>query len=481
MPEPTNTPTRSIIVCGGGLAASLTALSLARGLDETCGIIQIRGAAVPQEDVLYGNATDPASYNFLRRLGLDEPTLLLKSAASFSYGCHFRKWLSSHSWLQCHHAPFKTISGIPLFHHVTRASAALQPLLVSAQAALAGRFAHPPSDPGNALSQAEYGYQTDPCELTRLVDAQLANTHVRRVDADIRSIEAEGSRLTAIQLDTGETVTATLFIDASGPSRRAINSAGGRFNAERTIGATKTTRATDQLGPPCREIETNALGWTSKAFLQNGEHVLHVGPADTAENPDAHFTVELGHLTDAWVGNCVAIGHAASVVEPLTPAPMIMLQRDIERLLELIPVLDDMSVEQKEFNRRFREDTAHITMFQDALLSGSDAPASSYWRDALSKPHNEKLERKIKQFTNRGILTRYDLEPFNDEDWTIAHMGMGRVPSQYDRQVDRISKDETERNLTHMSETIKQLIPKMPPHHIYVAKLKQYLEKKNHV
>lgn len=472
---------KTIIVCGGGLAGNMTAISLANGLGPDHDLIQLRTTEAPAEDMVYGNASDPDSYNFLRNAGLDEPTLVLDSATSFSYGTCFRRWLTSRSWMQCHQAPFPLLAGIPLRHHLTRAGMSLEPLLVSAQAAQAGGFAHPLSDRESVLSQAEYGYQFDGAEWTALLERRIAESRIRRIDSPVRSIEVGGDRLTSIQLETGETVTADLFVDASGPLRQSIHAAGGRFNVERTIYVTAHKQRVDQLGPPYRTVELNTQGWTSTAHLQNAEHALHVSAAITESAGAAGLRVELGALEEAWIGNCVAIGHAASVIEPLTPAPLIMLRRDIERLLELIPVAPDMTVERREFNRRFQEDFEHIKIFQDALLMSNEAPDSPYWHQASQSSVSAKLGRKITQFENRGILAGYDLEPFSDEDWTIAHIGMGRQPKQYDRQVERVPEEESRTGLARIQQSIRQLVSRIPPHSVYMTRLKQYLEKQEHV
>lgn len=471
----------TIAVCGGGLAGNMTARSLAQGLGEDYRLVQIISEEASPQDAFYGHATDPGAYNFLRRLGLDEPTLFLRTATAFSYGTHFRTWLASRSWMQCHHSPFRTVAGIPLHHHLTRSGKTLEPLLVSAQAALAGRFAHPPADPKIALSQAEYGYQFDPMEWTRLLDGLIAESRVTRLRAELASVETEDGQIGGLILDSGERIEADLYIDASGLSRRVALAAGGAFQAGRTVGVRGSTNPSDTLGPPCRIVDIDTDGWSVTAHLQNALHRLEIGAAE-AETADGRFTVELGSLTEAWTGNCIAVGQAASVFEPLTPAPMMMLQRDLERLLELIPVQADMAMECREFNRRFREDVVHTTLFHDALLMSDAAPDSTYWRNAVSPDApGPKLDRKLAQFENRGLLTGYDLEPFNEEDWVIAHLGMGRRPTQHDRQMDRVPESETAQALTGLERDIKQLVPQMPPHPVYVTKLKQYLEKKNHV
>lgn len=471
---------KTVIVCGSGLAGNLAALSLANGLGDNVRIVQIVDAEAPVGDALYGNVTDPGAYNFLRGLGLDEPTLVLETGSSFSFGTVFRNWLSGRNWVQCHHSPFDLIDGVPLRHVTSRTNISLEPLLVSAQAALAGRFAHPPADPAVVLSRAEYGYQLDPDELNGVLDRLVQNSRVDRYRSAIKTIEQDGAMLSALRLEDGEIIPADLVIDATGTGRRAVLAAGGRFESSRAISVSKTVEPSEALGPPCRIVEADDRGWTGTAHLQQTTHKLRISAAGSTDGPDRDFTAKLGHLTDAWVGNCIAIGHAASVFEPLTPAPMMMLQRDIERLLELVPVFPEMSMERREFNRRFHDDVAHINLFHDALFVGGEAQASRYWQEAMKPRGDARLDRKIEQFGHRGVLTSYDLEPFNDEDWTIAHLGMGRVPQQHDRLAEGVSKTASDQALFQLRQSIQQLVSKMPPHHIYVQKLKQYLETQKH-
>lgn len=471
---------KTIVVCGGGLAGSMVTVSLLNGLGEGFQIIQINDPASPSEDVFYGSVTSPESYNFLRSIGLDEPLLLLQSDTSFSYGTHYRQWLSSTSWMQCHHAPLPVITGVPMRHHLTRSKISLEPLLISAQAAMSGRFAHPPEDPNNPLSRAEYGYQFSTAQWTKLLEQQITMSRVHQIKDSIETFNIEKNSIKTIYLNSGETVTGDLFIDATGSSHKGILAAGGTYNSDRDIAAWLEVENTDQLGPPCRFIEAGQDGWSAATFLQDSQHKLTVGQPEANPNTPPDSQIKLGQMDKAWIGNCVAIGQAACALEPFTPAPMMLLQRDIERLLELIPVCKDMTTERREFNRRFEQDVTHANMFQKALLASRHRPDTSYWRDASQSPTSNELDRKINQFKNRGVLVSYDLEPFNEEDWTIAHLGMDRQPNQYDRQLDGIPPQQVEQQLAQIKQMIDQLVSRMPPHHIYMTKLKQYIESQIH-
>ena len=75
---------------------------------------------------------------------------------------------------------------------------------------------------------------------------------------------------------------------------------------------------------------------------------------------------------------------------------------------------------------------------------------------AREEPPHEKLAQKIAQFESRGVLVAFDLEPFNTEDWTILHHGMGRRPARYDRMADRIPEAETRAMVDRMPHDIEE-------------------------
>ncbi|WP_300543719.1 tryptophan 7-halogenase [Maricaulis sp.] len=472
---------KTIVVCGGGLDGNFVALSLAKTLGADFRIVQIAGSERRADNVFYGSATSPEGYNFLHALGLDERTLLLKSQTAFSYGSFFRRWASPQPWILCHHAPFPILAGIPLRHFLTRSGAPLEPLLISARAAALGRFAHPPDDPRNPLSRAEYGYQFSPDEWIELLDSLVANSRVERVRADITGIDHQGDTVSAVQVAGRERVSGDIFVDASGPARHCIGALASNYRATRNVAACAERQDVPQLGPPCRVIEAGPSGWTSTTHLQDSILKIRIDAADDNDLPATAIQMALGQLDEAWIGNCIAVGHAAWAIEPLTPAPMMLLQRDIVRLQELVPGSDDMTTERREFNRRFKDDLAHANSFHDALYIPETRPEAVPRRPLSPGTGSEALSRKIAQFKNRGILVSYDLEPFNEEDWTQNHLGMGRLPRQHDRQLDAIPVQQAEHDLARLQNVIDQMVSRMPPHHVYLARFKAYLEKKSHV
>ena len=465
-----------IVVCGGGLAGLLTSAALAGALRAPYKIVFIDDRSDIESDILFGSVTAPTAYDFLLSLGLDEPTLFSRTNTSFSFGTHYVNWPSAPGdCMQAHHQPFPLFSGLPLQHHLTRLQQSLGPILISGEAARQGRFAHPPEDRGNPLSRAEYGYQFDPETWSNLMQSDLGQRQIERVSGKVETASSENGVIKSVTLADGRSVVGDLFVDCTGQSRAVLQVAGGVFEGRRSISVQRTTQATPQLGPPCRRVEGSNAGWGAQTFLQDCVQSLQVSNAD-----GAGIRAELGRVDQAWVANCVAIGRSASVQDPLTPGPMIMLQRDIERLLSLIPVDAVANVERREFNRRFANDHVNTSMFAGAFYMSEPSPENTFWKTAQAAESKPELERKLAQFESRGLLVKYDLEPFNDEDWTMLNFGLGRHPRRHDLQAEAVSKAEIEQQISNLRQAVAQIVSRMPPHHLYVANMKRYFEKQQY-
>jgi len=182
-----------------------------------------------------------------------------------------------------------------------------------------------------------------------------------------------------------------------------------------------------------------------------------------------------------WTDNVLKLGHraGAGAIEPLSPAPIMLLQQDIERLIELIPTNRNMSVEAREYNRRFVQDFDNAAIFHRALFQDQASPANQYEKTIITPKIPYKLQVKITQFESRGICVLFDNELFNEEDWTLLHLGIGRTPTRYDPLANRLSKSQIEQMLSNMELAISKMSTKMPPIDIYMAGLLKFLKNKH--
>ncbi len=490
----TSDPLQKIAICGAGLAGLMCAAALSKILPEDIEItlIDINGAS--KTDMFYGTATTPASYKFLLDIGISEPDLLPQSNTSFSLGTRYIDWGSKkRSWTQSFHQALPVIDGVQFHHYLTRIGgrrpelAKLESYIMSVQAAKKSVFAHPPQDRKIPLSNVEYGYHFLPNAWRKLLAEIIAERRIKIIKADIGRVRRDNHHILGLDLTDQTTIKADLFIDCLQPSSILSSERQKNLTGRRQLVAASSFAPEQTVEGVCRELTGLDSGWAAKTPLQNGEHTLTIcAPSSEDSAFRAHETAptkiasaRIGVCDKPWVNNHLAIGHSAAILEPLTPASILLLQRDIERLLELIPVSSDMTVESREYNRRFKEDYEHGTAFQRGLFESSGTASSAYWKDAQSEPISTKLDSKITQFQSRGAVVQYDLEPFGKEDWVQLHIGMGRIPRRYDPLAEKMPEERLLQTLENIKTANESMASKLPSHHIYLTKLLQYFRKKH--
>jgi tryptophan halogenase len=488
-PAARNSLVQQIVICGGGLAAHMTAAALARQLPPDIRIVWVAGADSRDADLFFGGVAPSSAYAFNLSAAISEPRLMLDSNATFAWGTHFSNWgAARRSWVQCFHLPLPIIGGVLFHHHLWRHGITeLEPFLTPAIAARRGVFAHPVEKGPKLLARSEYGYQFDPYSYRAPFAAAARALRVDVIAAGITDVESREGSVDAVRLSDGRRIEGDLFVDCTGPDARIVSRLPGGVTGGRNLRAMLSHRPAERIGPPCGTVTPREFGWQSETQLQRSVARLTVYSPESENDalaahggvPQKTVDIMLGRRTAAWVGNCVAIGHAAGVLEPLTHAPMLMVQREVERLLTLVPRSRDMSVESREFNRQSVDDFTHSEMFNRALLETEPMFRTPYWLAAREQSLDEKLVRKIALFESRGLLVAFDLEPFNTEDWTILHHGMGRRPARYDRVADRVPEAEVRPMLTSMPRDIENLVKTMPTHHDYMFNLIRFLKQKN--
>ncbi len=482
-----------VVIMGAGLAGNMCALALARTLPEPIEIILVETSNSAKKDVFFGNVTSPTSYDFLLKLGLSEPELLLDTDTTFSLGTQYINWgAATPSWTQSFHIPLPIFEGVEFHHYVIRqyqtqlTPPTLEPYIMSVQAANKGVFAHPPEEKTTPLASVEYGYHVSPEKWAEFFAKALTKTRVQRLNKDIKSTVHSDGYIKSLLLDDSESLEADFFIDCSGLPMGPSSDQENAWIGQRVLKAESSHTTQTEIQSVKRTLTAEEYGWRSETPLLGSVHHLKISEPqldtkdlETSEEVKEKSEVAtLGRRKEAWIGNYLIIGHGAAILEPLTPAPMMLLQRDIERLTELLPISKKMSVESREYNRRFDDDYTHAEMFQRTFFEAKELPNTAYWKTARSDTISDKLSAKITQFKSRGVFAQYDYEPFNQQDWAMLYFGLGFIPSRYDPLVDRISVERIEKTLIQMRTSIMHMAGKMPPHQTYMSGLLKYLEEK---
>ena len=427
-----------VAVNGAGLAGWMCAAHLQIYLPEDVRITVV-GQAQPDTDALYGQLLPPEAFRFHLDLGLLEPDLMRDTSTAFAFGGSVEDWgAAKRSWIQPFHLPLAPVAGVSAATLVAQEpSLSLQSLLISAEAARRGRFAHPPEDSDHPLSRAEYGYLFDPLELIS-VYRHLA-TRSERMDDLPRDVD--------------------LTIDTLPPQ-----------SASAPYAARLTRTCVDAPGLPLRRLVSNPSGWASEVLTRTTRLQLDVGTeGDIPFAPHAS--------TKPWTDARVRIGHAARMIEPLTVAPLRLLLRDLRRLKDYFPASTDVEVEARVYSEATADDTLHAQLFHAAHFARVTHPASPYYSTHAADPH-PKLVRKLDQYAARAYFTRYDHEPFETLDWAVLFDGLGLTPRRPDTLANASDPATVQQVLVQLREGIEAVVSKMPPHPLYLSKFLDYLARK---
>jgi len=119
-----------------------------------------------------------------------------------------------------------------------------------------------------------------------------------------------------------------------------------------------------------------------------------------------------------------------------------------------------MTVERREYNRRFKEDYEHADAFHRGFFETAEPLGTAYWDAARAEPVSSKLENKITQFQSREL-----------------HMGMGRFPQRYDRIADKVPEQSLVQTLQNRIRANEEMALRLPSHYQYMMKLLAYFRK----
>jgi tryptophan halogenase len=295
-------------------------------------------------------------------------------------------------------------------------------------------------------------------------------------------VAADGSRIVAVTLDGDRRVIGDFFIDATGVDALLVSALGksrdswrDAFPADRLLIA----HAAPLPAPPAyADVRAGDTGWLALYPSQVCPHVVHAFASDTPDDVAWANATRLAGLdlhaisvrprvpgwrTDAWTGNCVAIGEAACTFDAVHGVDLQAVQIGLVHLLPLFPVAAGCDVERVEYNKNVRAAFERIRDFQQAhyALNRYGGP---FWNRARLKPLGAELLRKIGVFRARGDLVHYEDESFDIADWQSLLLGHGVIPETWDPAADRTPPEVVKGELLRILGFIRQKVESQRPH-----------------
>jgi len=219
-----------------------------------------------------------------------------------------------------------------------------------------GRLTFPPT----------HAFHLENQRLVAYLEARVREAKVEIIDATVNAAETSGEDLAAVLIDSGERVTADLFIDASGFRSEMLGRVlgepfhdfSGVLFCDRAIIA-GWSRDPGEAIQPYTTTETMDAGWCwridhehfinrgyvfSSGFCSDEEGLaefLRKNPkiaaaVNAGASPPRVVKFRAGRYARSWVGNVIALGNSAGFVEPLEATALTVLAQGCHRLAEIL-------------------------------------------------------------------------------------------------------------------------------------------------
>ncbi|WP_443751012.1 tryptophan 7-halogenase [Asticcacaulis solisilvae] len=476
-------PVRKVLVVGRDAPLWLSVLALHHALSPA-GIaveaVELPAMARPQDI----QAALPALEAFHSRIGLDEGDVLKATRGSFSMGQMFEGFAAGRPFFHAYGSHGTPIAGVPFLPYLTRArrqglGVAFEDFSLTAAAAKQGRFVLPDDETG-PFARTDYGYHLPAMAYGEMLKRQALRRVPVHAARHAEAVLDAGGDMAAVDIG-GLQIAADLFVDATGAQslllRKGLNTPFESwrhwFPGDRVL-----TAAGPALSPipPYARITAADTGWTGLFAARDATHIVHV--FDGSQTPDEIAARGIGFGdavvtplapggSTAWVRNCIGIGEAACVFDPLDAVGLQAVQIGLAHLVTVFPYDRVHQPERAEYNRLMTMANEGLRDFQ-LLHHVLCRRTSAFWQKARAAPPPDRLRHRLDSFLSAGVLAPQDQDSFTADSWNAALLGHGLVPDAYDPRADLTPDAALKGNLQYMLGFIREQVGKAYDHDTYL-------------
>ncbi len=458
-------PVRTVAVRGGGIAAPMAALAIARAYGRLGVEVAWHdtGALPPPHAAL---AAPPDLVTFHRLLGISDAALIDRAAATLSLGQLYAGWSEGAAFLHAYGDAGTPFAGRPFVQHWTRARRAglavpLEEFCLAAVAAKHGRIGQP-RDP--ATRQAvKHGWHLDAAGYAALLREACLAAGVRIEPAQDMPPDAD------------------LLVDADGGWSDAAEATAPRCD-HMILGSA----AAHGPVPLHSRAVAHAAGWTM--LIPLGERMAvacHYASAQMDEADARKAMAEtVGGGSDAgapiavasrrvpgWNGRTVTIAEPDGESATFAASGLLELQLAIAQLILLWPVNRDTMPEAALYTSELAGTRARIDDFS-AQHFHLARRAGAYWDAARAAPVSAALAAKRDLFAARGMFAHFDHEAHVEDGWALCMAGHGIVPRSPDPQALTVDEQQLMAEFQRQLRAIAAEVRAMPTHAQALAQLR---------
>ena len=435
---------------------------------------------------------------FHRMLSLKEGPLMGFTQATYSLGQRFSDFSRRlPSFVHGYGSDGMPINRVPFHHYWVKARSAglkagYDDFSLNAAAARQGRFFFPDPET-DRFAECDYGFHFDSrsyCELLKQLAVNRGAAHVQAPGLVHVSRNPETGHILSVSLANGTSVEGDLFIDATGAESLLLGKAlGTAFESWRQwLPCDRLLTASGPAFSPLpsfSQVSAFRSGWVGQFPLRNRTGIQQVYAGDEMKEQEALENAgkvtsmrlsgdavvtpfEAGRRQAAWVGNCVGIGEAAAVFDPIDSVGMQAILTGLSHLTSLLPLDSDMALERKEYNLNLQSAYERIRDYQICHYKLNQRDGDPLWDRCRQMELPEQLAHKIRLFAARGHLVEYDDETFVDYDWRAMFFGHGLIPQAYDPVADQTPEGEVMERFQQMFGFIKNRVVAMKPMEAYL-------------
>lgn len=476
-----------IAIVGRDLDAWITAFFLKMVLDKSRSTYEVTlidlGSKLTTHDVF---AVLP-SYKMLHKtLGANEEKLRKTANAAIFFGQRFSGWNPERpDFFHAYDRHGINFNGVDFFQYWMKAvnnglKVPLEDFSLGVAAAKHRRFVTFTDE--HDFSHAAYGYHLSAKEYVDAIMHAALNAGVKRETGEVKEIGQENETIRFLTLVNGKTIEADFYIDTSGSEAVLINALAPDnfqswehwFPCDRVITA---SGAPLSPAPAFSQITALSSGWCGLYPLTNRTAIQALYSSRDTEfssvadelkirldvdvSQGIERTIKCGMLKRPWIGNCLALGSTAAVLEPLEAMQQHSLVISMVMLRQLFPNGTEYECEREIYNDKLHSFLNNLRDFQFAhyALNSRD---ESFWQGCRNVMLPHALAKKIALFKERGYVSIQEDETFQEENWTSVFNGHGLMPESYSALVDNMDEDELLEKFQKILTTIKKRITASP-------------------
>ena len=333
--------TYKIVVIGGGTAGIMAASYFRAYWGHKVDVTTVYDHKKPGIGV--GESLTPMFDSYLRRVGVDTIDVIKNCNATIKLGLKFKNWTSEGHWAY-HNFPFNPAAeAVDLTNHMYNNVDAYDILHNQYDGAYGYGVYHYENDllPSADNYSYRHALHLDANLIGRYIEDKFKEV-VTFKDGIVADVIVENRSIKEVVLESGERLTADLFVDCSGLERVLMKHLNAEWIDRSDLLPTdrnipNPVFKTYEHIPPYTTAEATKNGWILDVPLSNrrGCGYTYSSKFTTDEEAREDFNNWLlkthgvpltservikfssGYLKETWIGNCVAIGLSSGFIEPL--------------------------------------------------------------------------------------------------------------------------------------------------------------------